>query len=212
MKRRDERGNKEDRMSYIDPETVHAPKSHWKLHEILFNTGNGGWSVASGEWDGEESLAIRWNGREGDDGVGSPQSRGYATWFLIPSALESALRREVETLSEERIICRITKPEEYEYGAWSVEIRLADEIASRITVSDLVFEIPNIERRLINPDRGYGVFSGDRMCGKFSDSVWISSLYTNGIAEDENPSTIDMVRRRLIESVTIALRARGITP
>lgn len=34
------------RMSYVDPNTVTAPKAHWKLYEVLVNTGPGWWSVA----------------------------------------------------------------------------------------------------------------------------------------------------------------------
>ena len=43
----------------------------------------GRWSLAVGEWDGGRRLAARWNGRE-ERPAGNPQSRGIATWFVLP--------------------------------------------------------------------------------------------------------------------------------
>ncbi len=34
-------------------------------------------------WDGDFAVGIRWNGKLGE-GVGSPQSRGLPTWFILP--------------------------------------------------------------------------------------------------------------------------------
>ncbi len=44
-----------------------------------------------------EVLAIRWNGRA-DAEIGNPQSRGLATWFIVPRQLEGALREVIARL------------------------------------------------------------------------------------------------------------------
>ena len=40
---------------------------------------------------GSDVLAVRWNGKGGDK-LGSPQSRGRPTWFIVPEELEPAIR------------------------------------------------------------------------------------------------------------------------
>jgi hypothetical protein len=42
------------------------------------------------------TCAVRWNGSDNDEGVGSPQSRDYPTWFVIPDALEAVARQAIE--------------------------------------------------------------------------------------------------------------------
>jgi hypothetical protein len=62
-------------------------RARWKLIDVLYSGGNGGASLAIGEWDEERVLAMRWNGHSNQDnsGVGNPQSRGLPTWFILPS-------------------------------------------------------------------------------------------------------------------------------
>jgi len=40
--------------------------------------------LATGYWQEAPCLAIRWNGYEGS-GVGNPQARENATWFILPT-------------------------------------------------------------------------------------------------------------------------------
>lgn len=88
-------------MSYVKPHAVESPKSRWRLRQVLHDGGEGGWSAAAGQWDNdglwEEVLAIRWNGGVGSE-IGNPQSRGVATWFIVPTELESAIRQSVATV------------------------------------------------------------------------------------------------------------------
>ncbi|PZR82720.1 MAG: hypothetical protein DI537_36060 [Stutzerimonas stutzeri] len=75
-------------MSYTKAADVRAPKGHWSLIEVLVDHGEstealGKWSLAVGEWDGERRLAARWNGTSERE-AGNPQSRGIATWFVMP--------------------------------------------------------------------------------------------------------------------------------
>ena len=85
-------------MSYIDPQTVTSPKHSWVLREVIFNTGDDGWSVARGEWAGNEAFGIRWNGSSGDSAIGNPQSRGIPTWFILPEEICGAIIQALENM------------------------------------------------------------------------------------------------------------------
>jgi hypothetical protein len=78
-------------LRYTDPETVLSPKGSVANLHVLLNTGEGGWAVASMQWEGNDSLGIRWNGHA-DNPIGNPQSRGIATWFILPDELAALLR------------------------------------------------------------------------------------------------------------------------
>ena len=90
-------------MSYVEPQDVRSPKNRWRLRRVLYDGREGGWSAAEGQWDSEglwtEVLAIRWNGSEGAE-IGNPQSRGLATWFIVPDELESVFREMIARLSK----------------------------------------------------------------------------------------------------------------
>jgi hypothetical protein len=75
-------------MSYIDPRTVISPKNLVRDLEIVFDAGSreGSWAVATFLWDNKPRVGIRWNGELGQ-GVGTPQSRGVPTWFVLPEEL-----------------------------------------------------------------------------------------------------------------------------
>lgn len=88
-------------MAYVEPATVWAPKASIRSVEILFNSkpgGPGGWSVASIDWEGSEAIGIRWNGESGS-GIGNPQSRGNATWFIVPEELKEAILTRIDDLA-----------------------------------------------------------------------------------------------------------------
>ena len=86
-------------MAYIEPATVLAPKNSVRSLEIVYSTANGGWSVARVGWEGTARVGIRWNGTQDGPGIGNPQSRGNATWFLLPEELEKAILDRVDELS-----------------------------------------------------------------------------------------------------------------
>jgi hypothetical protein len=75
---------------YTDPESVLSPKGAVADLRVLLNTGEDGWAVASMQWNGEDALGIRWNGHPGNP-LGSPQSRGIPTWFIVPAEVASIL-------------------------------------------------------------------------------------------------------------------------
>lgn len=92
-------------MNYVKPQDVDSPRSRWRLRRVLFDGGERSWSAAEGQWDNDglwnEVLAIRWNGSGGAE-IGNPQSRGLATWFIVPDELEGAFREAIARLPKEK--------------------------------------------------------------------------------------------------------------
>lgn len=90
-------------MHYVKPEDVRSPKNRWRLRKVVRDGGEGGWSAAEGQWDNDglwsDVLAIRWNGSAGAE-IGNPQSRGLATWFIVPEELEDVIRQAIVRLPE----------------------------------------------------------------------------------------------------------------
>ena len=89
-------------MSYVKPEDVKSPKSYWRLHRVLHDGEEDSWSAAEGQWENDEGswdepLAIRWNGGRGGK-IGSSQSHGHATLFIVPPELEDAVRKAITSL------------------------------------------------------------------------------------------------------------------
>ena len=69
---------------YIQPSAVTSPRLHWALIAVLADNGPEDISLAVGRWDGAPVLAMRWNGDNKGNPIGSPQSRGLSTWFILP--------------------------------------------------------------------------------------------------------------------------------
>lgn len=89
-------------MNYITPDKVTSPRKMWTLIRVLEDGGkedsNGQRvAIAIGKWEDQTVLAIRWNGSENSP-IGSPQSRGLPTWFIIPRRLEESV---LATLSKD---------------------------------------------------------------------------------------------------------------
>jgi hypothetical protein len=80
---------------YITPDKVTAPQQRWHSIKILEDGAEEDSheervAIAIGTWDGNKVLAMRWNGNK-DWPIGSPQSRGLPTWFIIPKRLNEAI-------------------------------------------------------------------------------------------------------------------------
>jgi len=83
-------------MAYIEPQTRLAPRASVRTVDVIYDAGE--WSVARVNWEGDDRIGIRWNGGDGP-GVGNPQSRGKATWFIMPEPLQQVLLEKAEHLS-----------------------------------------------------------------------------------------------------------------
>ncbi|HEV2380076.1 MAG TPA: hypothetical protein VG206_09820 [Terriglobia bacterium] len=87
-------------MAYIDPQSVRSPRNRVGSVDVLYNSGSGGWSVARVEYDNTpDCIGVRWNGSDGESGIGNPQSRGKPTWFVVPDELSLNMREVAEQLS-----------------------------------------------------------------------------------------------------------------
>lgn len=75
-------------MSYIRPQDVSSPVERWRLRHVLLDDGPSRAAIAFGVWDDHPTLVMRWNGSDEAGGtLGNPQSRGNATWFVLPRLL-----------------------------------------------------------------------------------------------------------------------------
>lgn len=200
-------------MPYIDPLKVNSPKSRWgENHVVLIDTGSGGWSAAQGTWDDEPCLGLRWNGIVGEDSIGNPQSRGNPTWWIVPNELVDVILRQIELvkMAQGLVSCEITKPDEYDVGAWRVKAVLSKQVKNNLGDHQVSFKLPEIENRLCHPERGYLQVDKDGISGVFIDGVWYGDLYSNGIAEKDNPVTLEMYKQAFVQSVTKAISISGV--
>lgn len=87
-----------------DPSTVLSPLKNVGNVDVIFNSGNdfGCYSVALLEWNKKKVIGIRWNITENESSdqrkingeaecLGEPNSRGNATWFILPNDFLSCL-------------------------------------------------------------------------------------------------------------------------
>lgn len=87
--------------NYVIPIEVTSPKRQWTLVNVLYDNGEGRAAVAMGKWDESPVLAMRWNGGE-NNAIGNPQSRGLATWFIIPDEFRQAILARLEEIAPEK--------------------------------------------------------------------------------------------------------------
>ena len=73
---------------YIRPEDVLSPRDKVKNLEIIINNDKEDYSIALLEYNGTECVGVRWNTtNEKKDNIGTPQSRGIPTWFILPKEI-----------------------------------------------------------------------------------------------------------------------------
>lgn len=101
-KRRPKATRAQKRPDYTDPNTVISPKAYWRLTRVVCDGEADGWSAAEGRWSdkpyqkGRPRFALRWNGGpKSGSPIGTPQSRGHPTWFIIPEEIENQVRLAV---------------------------------------------------------------------------------------------------------------------
>ena len=97
-------------MAYQKPDDVRSPKSKWTLIRVLDDKGEDNTSLALGRWEDHNVLAIRWNGSD-DQPLGSPQSRGLPTWFIIPDHLVGPILTTLPTDMQTLVRSLIDIPE-----------------------------------------------------------------------------------------------------
>lgn len=91
-------------MSYVKPDLVISPKSKISDLKVLYDKGEGEWSLAEMKWEGGDAVGIRWNGSSNDpnqSGTGNPQSRGVPTWFVLPDEIADVVTKWVTKQNKE---------------------------------------------------------------------------------------------------------------
>jgi hypothetical protein len=89
-------------MKYKSPIEVTSPKGKVKNLKILFDGGDKSYSLAKLKWNNKDCHAIRWNvsanewsnshkRKELKECIGMPSSRGYSTWFILPTDFETLI-------------------------------------------------------------------------------------------------------------------------
>ena len=200
-------------MAYIDPIDVISPKHSWgSNHKILWNGGDGDWSAAEGLWESKPCLALRWNGSAKYEGIGSPQSRGNPTWFIVPRQLESDLRQTIYAIAESKsvVLCEIYQADGYDVGAWRLEAKLNPQFVTKMSGSNLTFKLPELQKRLFISEKEYRTAGSEGLLGMFVNGHWKGDVYTNGIEENKNPTSVDDFRRAFIDSVRNAASETGL--
>lgn len=116
-------------------------------------------------------------------------------------------------LLEDNVQVSIERPDDYQYGAWRAQITLRTPEAMRFQGAPIPFALPRLLARRIHPDEGYAVATsnwdgqGSGLSGIFVKGVWEGHVYSNGIEEDKNPTSIDAVRDALKAVVADRLEA-----
>ncbi len=88
---------------YVPPMDVTAPRRRWTLVEVLVDFGEREAVLALGRWEGSPVLAVRWNG-DSERPIGNPQSRGMATWFILPEHFYRGILGSVPREDRERAL------------------------------------------------------------------------------------------------------------
>ncbi|WP_331351238.1 hypothetical protein [Cellvibrio sp. UBA7671] len=203
-------------MGYKRPEEVVSPKDRWRHKVTLCDTGQDGFSVVEGIWDGAPCVAMRWNGDDLSGGSGAPQSTGWPTWFIVPSELEDAIRMVGADLGStiKSIRCTLTQPKDFEWGVFQVEVEIVDtELLAGLANKNVLFQLPKLSarffRELDEHENKYfapPVSMGAEWQGRIVDGKWMGIVQSNGVPEDQNETTRLMVRDALIRQVAKALR------
>lgn len=91
-------------MAYVDPSSVQSPRGLVEDIHVVYDKGptEFSWSIARLKWDKKPAVGIRWNGDVDKPGSGQPQSRGNATWFIVPDEIAGAVVAAASTLEQEK--------------------------------------------------------------------------------------------------------------
>ena len=86
----------------MNPENVIYPLKNIKDVKVLYTDETDNFSIASVLWNDNNRIAIRWNGY--GDNLGYPQSRGKATWFILPQKVALAFAMSIGNAEMEQVI------------------------------------------------------------------------------------------------------------
>jgi hypothetical protein len=116
---------------------------------------------------------------------------------------------------EDDVRVTVERPAGYDYGAWRVRMTLRSPAAMEFMGGPVPFRIPQLKERRICSDKGYRVAAvnwdgtGSGLDGIFVDGVWEGDVYSNGVAEDDNATSIDSVVAALKAAVRDQVQTRA---
>ena len=107
IKSRFKKNTKNMGFDYINPKDVKSPHKVIANLKVLYDGGEGGVSVASMMWNGNDAIGIRWNVSMNEHSnpnkqngsticLGMPVSYTHPVWFIMPSLEE--LPQEVKEM------------------------------------------------------------------------------------------------------------------
>ena len=83
---------------FLNPKEILSPKGRVNNIDVLEETEF--YTIVILEWDGKDSLAVRWNPLKEEE-LGTPASRGVPTWFILPESIAKSYLKE--NLSKDEI-------------------------------------------------------------------------------------------------------------
>ena len=122
-------------------------------------------------------------------------------------SVRSALARAILPVVTSGVHCNICRPYNYDFGAWRVQLTLGPDAIAAIGNGRLTFDIPTLPKRRLHGDRDF-LFAGPYQ-GQFINGRWMGTLYTNGVAEAENPTSLAECRRSLLRAAYQSLEKAG---
>jgi hypothetical protein len=108
----------------------------------------------------------------------------------------------------ERVQVRVSRPEDYQHGAWRVEIKLRKPEECPYP---LVFPLPKLAKRSIHcdPEHRAAWFDSATLSHEpaavLKEGLWRGDCYSNGIAEPDNPTSLEEVEQALRQNVEMVL-------
>lgn len=118
---------------------------------------------------------------------------------------------------EDDVRLTIERPAGYDYGAWRARMTLRSPEAMEFMGGAVPFCLPQLKARRIHPEKRFCVASanwdkeGAGLDGIFVDGVWEGDIYSNGVAEDDNPTPISAVIAALKAAVRDRIRVRALS-
>jgi hypothetical protein len=173
-------------------DSAHDRRAAADYKKTRFGTGQGTLvaKLVQGQWHGEFFVY-------------APEHQADDTQSI--RSLRAALARAILPQLPTQVRCSIFRPDNYQVGAWRIELRLSEGIKRFWGSSPFHFDIPKLPKRFFQMESDY---RADVHLARFVDGVWKADLYTNGVEEVDNPTSIDAVRRALLESIDgVALSA-----
>lgn len=123
-------------------------------------------------------------------------------------SVKAALARKILPAVSPRIRCQIFRPDHYDERARRVEISLGHKYSELLNGAKLQFSIPKLSYRMVHIDKGY--MGNDVHVGRLVDGQWFGDVYSNGIDEASNPTSIKTFRAALLLAVHDSLRRYGL--